>query len=238
MAKRVLLITPNTKESIFSLRYVTAPLGCHYISSWLNAHGHYAKIWDCNLYDKNFADTVKEGWNIISFSVLDATVEYDLARIHEAKRLYPNALLVAGGTGASLNYQKLFEKSPLDVVVLGEGETPMLEICNEKPLYEIDGIVFRRYAKPMTKELWQEIRTGLDIKAMQADRYWRQTANLYENPDFNEINTFRIFTTNFCPMNCNFCTLTKLRQYTCGKTTPVIALPVSQVIEMIRKILI
>jgi len=237
MGKRVLLTGPFTRESIAGMRWVTPPLGVHHIASYLNSRGHDTHVYDCNMPGIcPFEETVKTGWDIIGFSILEATVEYDLAKIHEAKRLHPDALLVAGGTGASLNYQTLFEKSLLDIVILGEGEIPMLELCNGKPLDEIDGIIFRRHAKPMTKELWQEIRTGLDIKAMQVDKYWRQTAGLYDNPDFNEINTFRIFTTNFCPMGCHFCTLTKLRQYACGKNTPVIALPIPQVMEMIKKI--
>lgn len=238
--KKVLLTGPNTSKAITDLRFVTAPLGVHYVATYLNAHGHKAEIYDCNIAlnnGKSFADIVKgDDWDMIGFSCLEATIEYDIARIHEVKRLKPNILLVAGGTGASLNYQTLFEKSPLDIVILAEGEVPMLEICNDVYLQEIDGIVFRKYAKVLNQEKWEDIRKDLNVETMIADKYWKRTASLYETPDLNEVNTFRIFTQNYCNMNCAFCTLTNQRKYSCGKTSPVLSLAPPHVISLIRKI--
>ena len=236
--KKVLLIGPNTLVPITDMRWCTAPLGVHHIASYLNSHGHKAEVWDCNLNGEPFADAIKrERWDFVGFSVLEATVETDLARIHEAKRLSPNSLLVAGGTGASLNYQTLFEKSPLDLVVFAEGEIPILELCEGKPWQDIDGIVFRRYARQMTKDEYWNIRKCLDMKAMRAREYWAKTAALYESPDWNEVNTFRIYTMSHCPMGCNFCTLTRLRRYSCGKDMPVVALEVGQVTELTKRVM-
>ena len=180
--KKVLRVGPSTPRAITDLRFVTSPLGVHYIATYLNAYGHKAEVYDCNIAlnnGKSFADTVKgDDWDIIGFSCLEACIEYDIARIHEAKRLKPKVLLVAGGTGASLNYQTLFEKSPLDIVILAEGEVPMLDLCEDVYFQEIDGIVFRKYAKVLNQGEWKDIRKDLDVEAMIADKYWERTASL------------------------------------------------------------
>src|SRR3990167_2681280 len=240
MSKKIILAGPFTKGSIFQTRFVSPPLGVHYIASWLNSHGHNAEVWDCNLNGETetfeFA-LMREKPDIIAFSDLDATIEYTLTQIYTAKKTCPEAILVAGGTGPTLNYQTYFEKSPLDMVILAEGEQPMLDLCNGKPWQDIDGVVFRKYAKQLTLEDYSQIRMNLDIEKMHSDKYWEKTAKMYPNPDPTMINTFRLHTMNFCPMGCNFCTLTHLRKYSCGKSGHVLALSGKQVVSLIVKTL-
>ena len=241
----VLLIGPSTKEAITDTRWVTAPLGVHYIASFLNQHGHNAVIYDCNIDTLPLEYVLTFGWDVIGFSVLEATLEYDLSNIHLAKKRSPASILVAGGTGATLNYQEIFNKSPLDIVIQAEGEYPMLSLCNmideygykKSPLHLIPGIIFRSYASKITQEDYWNIRKCLDIKKTLADKYWDKTASLYDSPDYNEINTFRLSTSNYCPMNCAFCTLTRLRKYACGDNYKVIALSSTQVIKLVMQVL-
>ena len=244
---KILISAPSTKEKITDTRWVTAPLGCHYLASYLNNNGHKAVVWDINIDKESFEDTVKKGtWDIIAFSTQEATLEYDLSKIHLSKKLSPKSLLIAGGTGASLNYQEYFNHSPLDMVVQAEGEIPLLQLCNmldkdgfdKSPLHTIKGLIIRNYAEFLTPEKHWEIRKCLNVRDMKQDLYWKETARLYENPDYNEINTFRLYTSNFCPMNCSFCTLTRLREYSCGKKGhPVIVLDASKVVHLIKKVL-
>ena len=243
---KVLIFGPSTKEAITNTRWVTAPLGAHYIASFLNANGHLAEVWDINISSCSVNDIIlKTDWNIISFSSQESTEEYDLANIHLAKKLRPNSILVAGGTGASLNYSLYFNKSPLDIIVQAEGEYPMLQLCNmleqkgwdNAPLHTIKGLIIRNRAEVLTSDKYWEIRKCLDVKAMKAQAYWNKTSMLYDNPDYNEINTFRLYTTNYCPMSCAFCTLSKLRKYTTGENVPVIGLTVDQVVILIKKVL-
>ena len=249
--KKVLLVAPNTKESIFDSRWVTAHLGTHRVRSYLEKHGHYCEVFDCNLpfdwesYEKNgtandssFKDILEKiDWDIIGFSVLDATIEYDLAKIHEAKKIRPGALLVAGGSQATLNYQTLFDKSPLNMIFLIEGEFSILELCNEKPWQDIQGIVFRNYARRLTGGHYWEINRYLDIPRMHQRLYWEKTAAMYDKPDFYDINTFRLFTMNYCPVNCSFCTFTALHSHATGEgTTQVVGEDASQVVWQIEQV--
>lgn len=243
---KVLLLGPSTKEAITNTRWVTAPLGVHYIASFLNANGHDAEVFDINISSCSLENMIlKNDWDIIAFSSQESTLEYDLANIHLAKKLRPNSILVAGGTGATLNYLLYFNKSPLDIVVQAEGEFPMLHLCtmleqkgwDNAPLHTIKGLIIRSRAEILTPEKYWEIRKYLDVKAMKAQQYWDKTALLYDNPDYNEINTFRLYTTSYCPMNCAFCALTRLRKYSTGQNVPVLSLSVEQIVFLIKKVL-
>lgn len=309
--KNILIVGPNTKESIFDSRWVTAHQGSHWWASRLNAHGHYAATYDMNLKpgedpdkpeskqididdifkrgmpgyeirkpsngaaqvnheqrldfktseivkwipytdlhqlftieerDINDQEIVWKPWDIIGFSVLDATIEYDIAKIITARALAPAALLVGGGSQATLNYQTLFDKSPLDMVVLGQDPWALLRIANEAAfsLFEphgLTGIVLRRHAKPVTTEEWTDWAYELDFQAMHQDLYWKKTACLYDNPQFRDINTFRLFMHNFCPVNCAYCTLTGLQRAATGTPTKAVGLAGDDTVKIIQKVL-
>lgn len=290
-AKRVLMIGPNTKESIFDSRWVTAHQGSHWWASRLNHHGHHASTYDMNLQPGEIAEDkdhprisleqlFKKGmpgrqfdvsapwipttdlldlftiqkidiedpsivwrpWDIIAFSILDATIEYDISKIIKAKELAPNALLVGGGSQATLNYQTIFDKSPLDMVVLGQDPWALLRIANEEtmPLFKpksAEGIVVRNHAKPVTTEEWTDWAYELDFVAMHQDLYWKKTACLYDNPQFQDINTFRLFMHNFCPVNCAYCTLTGLQRAATGKPTKAVGLDGNHTVQIILRVL-
>ena len=317
--KLCLLVGPNTKESIFDSRWVTAHQGSHWWASRLNHHGHHAATYDMNLQpgeDPDNKDAVKvqletifkkgmpgkifdptgcphifgeadlicvncykttvfiedqlqwvpltdlhqlftiekrsiddpeiiwRPWDIIGFSILDATIEYDISKIIKARELTPRTLLVGGGSQATLNYQTLFDKSPLDMVILGQDPWALLNVANEKKVslfepkhMDASGIVMRNHAKPVTTEEWTDWAYELDFEAMHQDLYWKKTACLYDNPQFQDINTFRLFMHNFCPVNCAYCTLTGLQRAATGKPTKAVGLDGNHTVEIIKKVL-
>src|SRR3990167_1198299 len=303
-AKRILVIGPNTKESIFDSRWVTAHQGSHWWASRLNHYGHMASTYDMNLQpgedpgdessirisieeifrrgmpgyttaacvshtdDPHDCNVVKEWhpytdlhqiftiekrsiddpsivwkpWDMIGFSILDATIEYDIAKINKAKELTPVTLLIGGGSQATLNYQTLFDKSKLDMVVLGQDPWAMLRIANEETFSLFNpksatGIVMRNHAKPVTTEEWTDWAFELDFQAMHQDLYWKKTACLYDNPQFQDINTFRLFMHNFCPVNCAYCTLTGLQRAATGVPTKAVGLGWNDTVKIIKRVL-
>lgn len=298
--KRVLLVGPNTKESIFDSRWVTAHQGSHWWASRLNHHGHQAATYDMNLQpgeDPDFDGAIKitleqifkkgmpghfsphidldnpnvekgtwyphtdlheiftvqkisiddprliwKPWDIIGFSILDATIEYDISKINKAKELTPVTILVGGGSQATLNYQTLFDKSKLDMVVLGQDPWALLRVANEETFSLFNpkgatGIVMRNHAKPVTTEEWTDWAYELNFEAMHQDLYWKKTACLYDNPQFQDINTFRLFMHNFCPVNCAYCTLTGLQRAATGTPTRAVGLEGNDTVEIIRRVI-
>ena len=183
-------------------------------------------------------------WDIIGFSILDATIEYDISKIIKAKELSPKAILVGGGSQATLNYQTIFDKSPLDMVVLGQDPWAFLNIANEEKvsLFQpkvavASGIVMRNHAKAITGEEWTDWIFELDFQSMHQDYYWKKTACLYDNPQFQDINTFRLFLHNFCPVNCAYCTLTGLQRAATGKPTKAVGLEGTDTVKIIKRVI-
>jgi len=187
-------------------------------------------------------DIIWKPWDIIGFSILDATIEYDISKIIKARDLAPQALLIGGGSQATLNYQTLFDKSPLDMVVLGQDPYAMLRVANEEQVSLFNpkaasGIVMRNHAKPVTAEEWTEWIYELDFQAMHQDLYWKKTSCLYDNPQFQDINTFRLFMHNFCPVNCAYCTLTGQQRAATGVPTKAVGLKGVDIVEIMRRVI-
>lgn len=238
--KRILLFAPFTKGDLFVHRFVTPPLGVWRIASYLIKHGHQCIVFDsASPANKiSFEELLTNyEWDIIGFSTQSATEEYDIAKMFRAKELCPNSVFVAGGCGAALNYQFILDKTPIDIVALAEGEYPMLDLCEGKKWQDIDGIVFRKKAKILTADDYWDISKDLLIDCMQADKYWAKTASFYENPNYSEINTFRLFTASHCPMGCSFCVLTLWRKHSAGCKVPVVQLTPEQSLAMVHKVI-
>ena len=163
-------------------------------------------------------------------------MEYTIPKIAEARKKKPTAIIVAGGSGPALRYQFYLDNAEIDMVILAEGEYPLLDLCEEKNWRDIEGVVFKNKAKVLSAEDYWDISKGIDFESMAIDRCWKKTAALYDDPDYNEINTVRLFTSNYCPMGCKFCTLTLWKKNASGRTIPVVGLSVEQIVDMIKQV--
>lgn len=238
MSKRVLLTAPFTKGDLFEHRWVTPHLGLWRIASYLERKGHTVKIYDKNApNEKEFTEILKEGWDVIGFSDLEATIEYTIPKMIEARMACPSAFLIAGGSGPALRYQYYLDNTPIDAVALAEGEYPLVDICEGKDIKDIEGIVYRKRAKVLSNDEYWDISEGINYRAMQIDKFWDKTASFYDDPDYGEINTVRLFTSNYCPMGCKFCTLTNWRKNASGRVCPVVGVSASQIITMVKEVM-
>jgi len=61
-----------------------------------------------------------------------------------ARELLPDAMIIAGGVHASTLPEEVLEKSRFDVVVIGEGENTLREICRGDELESIRGTAFMK----------------------------------------------------------------------------------------------
>ena len=127
------------------------------LTDYLNKNGHNADYFDSIVQlltkEDNFEKKLREKkWDIIGFSLLNTTLISDIENIYLAKKVCPDAILVAGGFEAQFNYQTILDKTPCKIVVLAEGEKPLLMLANEVPVGNIPGIIFRNDATPLSKE--------------------------------------------------------------------------------------
>ena len=131
---RILLIGPYDPHC-GEYTFLAPPLGVWRLAGVLSAAGADTHVFDPNCCDDTPQRALQQQlsssrWDIIGVSTTGMTLRFDLELAHLARRLAPNALLIAGGMEATFRPELMFELGPFDRVVLGEGERPLLEIVS------------------------------------------------------------------------------------------------------------
>ena len=108
------------------------------------------------------------------------------------KRCFPQVPLVTGGYHASaLPDDVLFDGSPFDAVVVGEGERPMLELV--RTLLGGQALERRAYGPDQIEELDTLPPYAWDL----LDRYWPRARDIGRK--------FQVYLARGCPYHCTFC---------------------------------
>lgn len=249
--KEVLLITPTSVHEMAKTKWLSANLGIERLAGYLRRHGHYAETYDTNLYlalksGPDLAEKLKEKqWDIIGFSVQEDTLLDDFDNMKLAVQNAPGALIIAGGHTAQFDYQTVLDKSPARLVVLGEGEIPLLKLANGEPLEEIPGIIFKNLNNPLTPKQFREATEGIDYENIPYETYWDFYVDLYTGsgeeitPALSQvIHTVRIFTRNFCPMKCTFCSTINFLSGACGtKSVPMADITGRALVDLLKRII-
>ena len=205
--------------------FLAPPVGLYRIKSYLKEHD--VDVFDPNLDDLSVLDEIVAEYDIVGFSMTHATLEADLSLAHRVRELNRDALLLAGGQEASFNYSQVLEYSPIDAVVLGEGELAVERICKGEPLGSISGLIVKGDiciydtgpAKPLSSELFTKLALDMDYNAIPYNRYWRRMLELDPTRKEKEVKTVRFFTSNRCLNSCSFCSSSQFHKYSCGSHT-------------------
>lgn len=244
--------------------FIAPPLGVWRLAGVLEAAGVRVSVFDPNCcegtIEEAFDAEVKKGsWDLIGFSVTGMTLAYDLALACRARKLLPHAVLVAGGVEATFNPEGVSRLGPFDLVVLGEGEGPLLDIGRRlrsgAGLREIpgtarmaeDGTLHRLPHRAMTREEMKVATFLTPYERMPFRAYWKRLekrSRLGDIPDpaerkmrQAEIRTVRLMTSNYCPMNCTFCSYTNfLAEAQCGKRAPLVRLNAEETMAILFRI--
>lgn len=238
----IVLMAPIDKES--GIHNWGAPaLGIMRMVSYIKHKLPWVNI---ETYDSqvDFFDPI-EKWagrhvDILGVSLLHYTLFNSLGLIWEWKKKHPESLIVVGGNEAGANYQQILDNSPVDIIVTAEGEDTLFDIILWKSgkitLEEVDGIIWRNHAAPITDERLWEYWRWVDFSKFRYDDYWKQIASLYEEPDYEKIRYVRLMTTSHCMRNCSFCSLAKVRNFACGEKVKPAMLTGSQIMDIVNRI--
>lgn len=149
------------------------------------------------------------------------------------RQLPPEVTTVVGGYKATLEVEYLLDRCPnIDMVVRGEGEEIIRDICNGLPSKDIRGLSYRENGRIVHNENrplpdLDDIRFP-DRSLRTHDYCWSQYGVRFGRRTFDTI-----LTTRGCPFKCKFCTfslnpLGQKRSYT--------ERPVDSVIEELKQI--
>jgi radical SAM superfamily enzyme YgiQ (UPF0313 family) len=243
--------------------FLAPPLGVWRLAGTLEREGFHAEVFDPNCVvgtvDRQLEETLRSRrWDLIGVSTTAMTLRYDLALAHHARRICPEARIVAGGMEATFNPARLFELGPaFDLVVLGEGEKPLLEILRRlqggASLEGIAGTAFpagatvaRFHQTALTRiELATAIQST-PYERMPYGTYWERLERAYgvgmlphkaaREARLAEIRALRLITLNYCPMACSFCSSTNFLHEAQGSVARIARLEAGECLEMLVRL--
>jgi len=215
IAPRILLIGPYDPHC-GEYTFLAPPLGVWRLAGVLRSAGLDAKVFDPNCCretpQRALERELSSGvWDVVGCSTTGMTLRFDLELAYLARRTAPQALIVAGGMEATFRPQLMFELGPFDLVILGEGERPLLEIA-------------------------ARLRAGQPLAGMRGTAQRTAGGELVSIPQA-AFRSVRLSTLNYCPMNCSFCSATNFLQEAQGSVAPVARLDADECLAMIERIL-
>jgi radical SAM superfamily enzyme YgiQ (UPF0313 family) len=243
--------------------FLAPPLGVWRLAGVLEAQGVQAKVFDPNCCTGTpqralESELLREQWDVIGVSTTGMTLRFDLELAHLARRIAPGALILAGGMEATFRPQLMFDLGPFDLVVLGEGERPLLELAARIRAGESTrGIIgtAERGAEGNVVLIPQraldrtELRNAIfstPYEKMPYAAYWDRLERAYRigalpskaarEAQLAEIRSVRLITLNYCPMGCTFCSATNFLHEAQGGVAAIARLEADECLSMIERI--
>jgi radical SAM superfamily enzyme YgiQ (UPF0313 family) len=243
--------------------FLAPPLGVWRLAGVLQHAGVPTEVFDPNCVagspETSLEALLKSGgFDVVGFSTTGMTLRFDLALAHLARRVVPRALLLAGGMEATFRPDALVDLGPFDIVVLGEGERPLLELAarlrTHAPLDAIPGTA--RRGSDGTLARWPQLAlSGTELREavfrtpyekMPFRAYWRRLETLYSTSalpykaqreaQLAEIRSIRLITLNYCPLGCTFCSSTNFLNAAQDGTARIARLDADDCLAMLRRI--
>ncbi len=163
--------------------------------------------------------------DLVAFQVFTDNLRWALDLSREIKKR-TDIPIVFGGVHPSAAPQPTIEQEPVDHLVLGEGELPLLELTRRIGAGEstanianvwskVDGVVHRNDVRPLIEEL--------DTLPFPDKELFRRIGW--------DLSSYTIITGRGCPFNCTFCSNSFYRKLYRGKGTFLRRRSVSNVIE-------
>ncbi|MDB6087937.1 MAG: hypothetical protein JWN85_721 [Gammaproteobacteria bacterium] len=259
---RVLLIGPYDPHG-GEYTFLAPPLGVWRLAGVLGSADIETKVFDPNCCREPPQRALERellagSWDVVGISTTGMTLRFDLELAHIVRRAAPAAFIVAGGMEATFRPDLLFELGPFDLIVLGEGERPLLELVARlragQSLLGITGTAaLNREGKvlsiPQRSLSRIELRDAIystPYEAMPYSAYWERLEAAYRvgalpskaarEAHLAEIRSVRLITLNYCPMGCTFCSATNFLHESQGSVAAIARLEADECLVMIERI--
>ncbi len=211
---KILLIYPVEREFMPPCVF---PLGIAYIESVLSHKGHEVDILDMNAERNNaesklehFLSETRYDWIGVSSIITQYKKVKQLAQ--KIKKIDPSVLLIMGGAGPTSFPELYINYANADIVVVGEGEVTVTELCN---LLEINGNIERCRGLCFRKKggiYFTQSRPAIPNLDFVPFPEWHKfrVQTYMENFLFNPPEArkgINIITSRGCPGRCTYCML-------------------------------
>jgi len=192
---KVLFVQGNYDISSPEQNSAWMPIALVELATFIREKGHEVKILDRNLHPDNsiLLQTLKNFQpDIVGMTCYTSRVIADVKFVSKTVKENSNALVLIGGIHATLEPKSLLDYPYIDYIVRGEGEYPLLEIC----------------------EILEKRKDNKNILKLKNVNYneLRPVINLQDLPipdyDLIEVKKYPIatfYTSRGCPGRCRFC---------------------------------
>jgi radical SAM superfamily enzyme YgiQ (UPF0313 family) len=194
------------------------PLGLLSIGAVLEREGIPVEIVPANVLGLDWDDIERkirtDQPDIVGVTITTENRFQAFRLVRLAKKAHPGALTVLGGPHASMAAEDCLEHIPeLDLVVRGEGEETMLEICRRweaeadlRTFDDVRGIVLRKNGRVVANPARPPIA---DLDALPFPAYhlvpFEKYNFTFEVPGHGFLPAANVMTSRGCPFNCSFC---------------------------------
>jgi radical SAM superfamily enzyme YgiQ (UPF0313 family) len=243
--------------------FLAPPLGVWRLAGVLEAAGIETKVFDPNCCREPpqralERELLSGTWDIVGVSTTGMTLRFDLELAHIVRRVTPEAFIVAGGMEATFRPELMFELGPFDLIVLGEGERPLLDLVARRragqPVGGIagtaernkDGQIIRIPQRALSRDELRDAIYSTPYDKMPYSAYWERLESAYRigalpskaarEAHLAEIRSVRLITLNYCPMGCTFCSATNFLHEAQGSVASVARLEADECLTMIERI--
>jgi anaerobic magnesium-protoporphyrin IX monomethyl ester cyclase len=243
--------------------FLAPPLGVWRLAGVLETAGIETKVFDPNCCREPPQRALERvllsgAWDIVGVSTTGMTLRFDLELAHIVRRVTPEAFIVAGGMEATFRPELMFELGPFDLIVLGEGERPLLDLVARRragqPLGGIagtaernkDGQIIRIPQRALSRDELRDAIYSTPYDKMPYSAYWERLESAYRigalpskaarEAHLAEIRSVRLITLNYCPMGCTFCSATNFLHEAQGSVASVARLEADECLTMIERI--
>jgi anaerobic magnesium-protoporphyrin IX monomethyl ester cyclase len=218
MKKDIILIRPPRNSSDRAYVSLQVPLNLGYLAAYLIKFGFQAQVWDfeVQVFGKDFIQKMKElkfPPGLFGITALTPTLNNAHRIAAGLKENFPAVPIVLGGPHASVFPEETLREFPnFDIVVIGEGEEALKEVCLRvvagKTLEGVRGIAYRDNSK-IARGKDREPIDDLDSIPFPARELFNN--KLYRGHHVSRgfsrrfLNIAEIITSRGCVYNCIFC---------------------------------
>jgi anaerobic magnesium-protoporphyrin IX monomethyl ester cyclase len=261
-APRVLLIGPYDPHC-GEYTFLAPPLGVWRLAGVLESAGVAVKVFDPNCCrdapQRALERELAAGeWDVVGVSTTGMTLRFDLELAHIARRASKRSIIVAGGMEATFRPELMFKLGPFDLVILGEGERPLLDLVARLRVggslegipgtarHGGDGALVSLPQRALTRDELRDAIFSIPYHQMPYSAYWDRLEAAYRvgglpskaarEAHLAEIRSVRLITLNYCPMGCTFCSSTNFLHEAQGSIASIARLDAAECITMIERI--
>jgi len=206
--RRMMLATvPNRYNRYHNVHY--PPLGLLYIAAHLRAAGFEVQVVDAAAQGMDYASLCRAVADAAPDALgLTCTTHTRLELVEATRALHerlPRLPLVVGGPHVTFCPQETLERTPVDVVVMGEGEQKMLRLARGEAWAEIPGIAYRQNGRIVINAA---DGSHCDLATIAPPA--RDLVDMQRYPGYRSLgrrNT-QVLSNRGCPFGCIYCSAT------------------------------